>query len=135
MVLKRITAAAFALALMGCGDGGSEGQVVERAEAGGKRIVLGTQTGRLTNGQNALILTFKDASGQPAVVQDPAVRFTMPAEPNMAEMNADAQLEPARAVGVYHGTVNLGMKGPWQTVVSFKDAAGQHRATFTIQAQ
>jgi nitrogen fixation protein FixH len=135
MGLKRIMAAALALAIVGCGDGGSEGQVVERAEAGGKRIVLGTQTGRLTNGQNALILTFKDASGQPATVQDPAVRFTMPAEPNMAEMNADATLEPSRAVGVYHGTVNLGMKGPWQTVVSFKDSAGQHRATFTIQAE
>ncbi|MFN3431339.1 MAG: FixH family protein [Candidatus Sericytochromatia bacterium] len=135
MALKRVLAAAFALALVGCGDGGDEGQVVQRAEAGGKRIVLGTTTGRLTNGQNAIILTFKDASGQPTVVQDPAVRFTMPAEPNMAEMNADAKLEPAGPPGSYHGTVNLGMKGPWQTVVSFKDATGAHRAAFTIQAE
>ena len=81
MVLKRITAAAFALALMGCGDGGSEGQVVERAEAGGKRIVLGTQTGRLTNGQNALILTFKDASGSPPWCKTP--RGASPCRPSL----------------------------------------------------
>lgn len=136
--MTRILVAALAFGLAGCAaESGGEGshQTVKTAEAGGKTVTLSTTSGRLTNGENTFTLAFTDATGQPATVESPTVRFTMPAEPNMAEMNADATLTPARSVGVYQGAVKLGMKGPWQTVVAFKDPAGQHRATFTIQAE
>lgn len=134
IVLKPALIAAMTLTLIGCG-GGDSGKAVQTAEAGGKKVTLSTATGQLTNGDNAFTLTFTDASGQPVAVEAPAVRFTMPAEGTMAEMNADARVAPSGKPGGYKGTVDLGMRGPWQTAISFRDANGQHKATFTIQAQ
>ncbi|MNS23315.1 hypothetical protein D3C72_551250 [compost metagenome] len=132
--VKGTLAAFVALAVVGCSGGGG-GQPVGTANAGGKTVTLSTASGQLTNGDNDFTLTFADASGKPVEVQSPAVRFTMPAMPNMAEMNSDARLESAGQPGVYRGTVDLGMKGAWQTKVSFQDAAGSHQAQFDIQAQ
>lgn len=124
---------AAAAALTACAGGGSK--PIQTATAGDKQVSLSTASGTLANGNNDVTVSFTDASGKPVDVQSPALTFRMPAMGSMAEMKSDASLTPAGQPGVFKGTVDLGMKGMWQTAVSFQDASGSHRVTFDVQAQ
>lgn len=132
--LKRALVTAMGMALVGC-SGGQGGKPVATVDAEGSKVTLSTSNGQLTNGPNELTLSVTDASDRPLEIQPPTVTFTMPAMPNMPEMKSEAHLEAAGQPGAYKGTVELGMKGTWQTRVSFKDAAGLHGVTFSVQAQ
>lgn len=132
--LKSALAAVVALSLAGC-SGGETGKPVASADAGGWKVTLSTPSGQLTNGANDFTLSVTESSGKTVEVQTPAVKFTMPAMTNMPEMNSEARLDATGQPGVYKGSVELGMKGTWQTIVSFKDSAGLHQASFNVQAQ
>lgn len=122
-----------ALVVGGCAGGGG-GKTVHIAEIAGKHVALSTPSGRLASGENKLTVSVTDPSGQPVDVQGSRVRFFMPAMPNMPEMSAEASLQRSKP-GVFQGTVDLPMKGTWQTTVTFTDAAGSHQATFSLQAE
>lgn len=122
----------LALGLAACA---SEPQPVASGQAAGRTVELLAPGGKLTSGENDLTVAIREGSGQPADVKAQGIRFFMPQMGTMAAMSAESALTPTDRPGVFAGRVDLSMKGTWQTTVTFQDAAGIHRASFSIQAQ
>ena len=121
---------------VGCSDGGGgQSRPVATVQSAGHTIVLATPTGQVHSGPNDVTISFTDASGEPAAVQAPSLRFFMPPMGAMAAMVAEAPLESTGKPGVFAGRTELAMKGGWQATLSYRDAAGPQRASFSVVAR
>lgn len=123
----------LAFGLAACGKD-SNYQPVTSVRTGGTAVELSAPGGKLFSGENLVQVTFQ-TNGKPAEVQEASIRFYIPARENLPAMSAMAPLRPTDVAGLYRGRVDLATKGSWLTTVSFTDAAGEHRADFSIQAE
>lgn len=110
-------------------------KVVNSKKVGNSMIVLSTKTGTVRGGLNAITISVTDKAGKPKPATVTNVNIYMPQMGAMSAMKADAKLQPAGSPGVYTGTLNVEMKGPWKVTVAFKDEKGPRRANFNIVAR
>lgn len=122
------------LCLTGCQEGGGGERMVAHTESEGTTISLSTGSGTIVSGKNDLTVSFS-AAGKPKEVQESSIRFFMPAMGAMAAMVAEFPLQATGRPGVFQGTIELPMKGSWQTTISFRDSAGSHRAVLGVLAR
>lgn len=80
---------------------------------------------------NALILTLRDAQGEPVNDAEIAVTVSMPAMGSMSEMRTTADVT-ARGRGEYRATFDLAMGGTWTLDVEGKTKLGSLSAQYTL---
>ena len=111
------------------------GQTVKTRKVGTSIVSLRTKSGDIVSGDNDFIVAITDLKGAPKSATIEGLSLYMPAMGSMAAMKSEAKLQPARMPGVYTGTLEVEMKGPWKATVAFKDEKGKHRAVLNIVAK
>lgn len=96
---------------------------------------LSNATGQLKQGEQDVMLAFKESSGKPVDVGAVSLNFHMPAMGGMSAMNEAATLTTTSTPGVYNGKVNIAMAGEWQGQLAFEGPAGKGKATFSATAR
>ncbi len=121
------------------GGGGGTGEEKEKEIKSGKvgtmTVTLANKDGVLRNGEQALTVTFRDASGKTVDVGSASLNFYMPAMGSMAAMNDTATLYTTPTPGVYAASVKLQMIGEWQAQVAYEGPAGTGKGSFPVTAQ
>lgn len=119
-----------------CGGAGSSGQnkVIKSGTINNLTVSLLNDTGKLKNGEQELLLEFKDSSGKTVDVGSASLNFNMPAMGSMAEMNDPATLTTTSTPGVYKGKVKIEMPGEWIAQISIDGAAGKGKTSFPLTA-
>ena len=91
---------AIATLIAACGGrGGSSdtNKIIKSTTAGSLTITLAGASGELKSGENELMITFGDSTGNPLDVGAASLNFHMPAMGSMAEMNNKATLTTPRS--------------------------------------
>jgi nitrogen fixation protein FixH len=141
MVIFAIALIAVLVFTAACGsktasnDGSSAGKTVKTIAVGNLTATLSNGTGQLKQGDQAVILSFTDASGKPIDVGAVSLNFHMPQMGGMAAMNDAVTFTTTSTPGVYSGKVNLGSGGEWQAQLAFEGPAGNGKTTFSVTAQ
>jgi hypothetical protein len=120
-----------------CGGNQASGgdKVIKTTKAGDVTVALMSDTGDLKNGENDLLLTFADASGNPVDVGAASLTFHMPAMGAMAEMNNRSTLTTTDAPGKYRAQVNIEMPGTWEARIAYEGPRGKGQTTMSVQAK
>ena len=106
----------------------SEGQVVQKVNAGSVQISLLSPNGTLHQGRNMFTIEFRSADGR--LVDAGAVRASgnMPM-PGMV-MSSGLQLQRTDVVGRYQATAEFGMAGAWHMAIEWDGPAGKGSVNF-----
>jgi len=113
-----------------------QGKVIKSGPIGNNlTATLSSETGKLKNGPQDLMLAFTDASGKPVDVGSASLNFFMPEMGSMAAMNEAATLTTSGTPGVYKGKVRISMAGDWQAQIAIEGAAGNGKTMFPLVAQ
>ncbi len=128
---------ALALLLTACKSGGTSGgeQTIKSTKSGDMTVALSSASGQLKNGENELMVTFTDATGQPVDVGAASLNFHMAAMGSMAEMNDRAALTTTATPGKYRAQVKVEMGGTWEAQIAWQGAHGTGKATMNVQAR
>lgn len=119
-----------------CGTGSSGApQVIQSAKAGDLTVTLSSNAGPLKHGENDLLVTFTDATGNPVDVGAASLNFHMGAMGSMAEMNDRATLTTTDKPGQYRAQVKLQMGGSWEAQVAYQGPQGTGKTTMNVQAK
>ena len=96
----------------------------------------------LKQGKSTLMLTVKNAKGQPIAAKEVQVALLMSKKEmesmgmkNMGEVSAKTQVKPAAAPGVFKVETNLPFGGNWQMKVNLKDAQAPASAVFNLRVK
>ncbi len=127
----KLFAAALFLSLVviaaACGGGGTATgsdmkKIADKKVDENLTVAISNPEGKLKNGEQQLMLTFTDGSGNPVEIKAASLNFNMPAMGSMAEMNNAATLNTTSTPGQFTGTVKLDMAGEWTAQVSYEGA-------------
>lgn len=110
-------------------------KVVKSRKVGPSVVSLLTKSGAIVSGSNGITVSVTDIKGKPKAATVHGLTIYMPPMGSMAAMKSEAKLQPARTPGVYTGSLEVEMKGPWQATVAYKDEKGKHRAVLNIVAK
>ena len=124
----------FTLIIAACG-GDPGDRVIKSTTAGDMNVSLMSASGDLKNGENDLILSFADASGNPVDVGAASLNFHMPAMGTMAEMNGRATLTTTESPGRYRAQVDIEMKGTWEAQIKYEGPRGSGQVSMTLSAK
>ena len=111
------------------------GKVIKSGPVGNLTVTLTSDTGKLKNGDQEVMIAFTDAAGKAVDVGSAAINFQMPAMGSMSAMNEGATLTTTGTSGVYKGKVKIPMTGDWQAQISFEGSAGSGKTTIPVTAQ
>lgn len=125
------------LFLAACRGGGALGgeQAIKSTKSGDMTVTLASAGGQLRNGENELMVTFTDATGQPVDVGAASLNFHMAAMGSMAEMNDRATLTTTATPGKYRAQVKVEMGGTWEAQIAWQGAHGTGKATMNVKAK
>lgn len=128
-----LSIAAFAAA---CGGDSAAGlkQIQTKKTDDNLNVAISSETGKLKNGKQELMLTFTDSAGKPAEISAATLNFNMPAMGSMAEMNNSASLSTTATPGQFKGSVNIEMPGEWQAQITYEGKSGKGKVTFPLTA-
>lgn len=129
-----ITAALLAAACSGGGTPGAE-KVIKSTKAGDLTVTLASSTGEVKNGENELIISFTDASGNPVDVGAASLNFHMAAMGTMAEMNNKAALTTTDTPGKFHARVNIDVAATWEAVICYEGPHGSGQVRMTVNVK
>lgn len=124
--------------LSGCGRPaveGPKGIQIATANGNGLTVSLSNSKGYLSEGPNEFTLDFRNQQGEAIEFGAITLYFDMPAMGSMPYMKNDATLTTTTVPGIYRGTVNLEMKGTWQSKLSYQGPAGNGEMEFIINAK
>lgn len=110
-------------------------KVIKSAKSGDMTITIASATGDLKVGDNDLMLSFTDASGNLVDVGAASLTFHMPAMGAMGEMNDKAQLTTADTPGKYRAQVKVEMTGTWEARIAYQGSRGNGQTTMSVQAK
>ncbi len=128
--------AIFTITLITAACGGDPGsKVIKSTKAGDMTVTLMSASGDLKNGENDLILSFADASGNPVDVGAASLNFHMPTMGTMAEMNGRATLTTTESPGRYRAQVDIEMKGTWEAQIKYEGPHGSGQANMSVTAK
>jgi hypothetical protein len=98
-------------------------------------IVLLSEKGELSMGQNRFIIAFRSAAdSKPVDVGTVTVGSSM-AMPGMAPMTAPIELEPAGTTGQYAAKGDFAMSGAWKFEVRWNGPAGSGTTSFNTNVR
>ena len=112
-----------------------QGKVIKSGSVNNLTVTLSSESGKLKNGAQELMLAFTDASGKAVDVGAASLNFFMPAMGSMAEMNNSAALTTTGTPGVYRGKVKIEMPGGWEAQISYEGPAGKGKTSIPLVAQ
>jgi len=122
---------ALALLSVACGGGSaSMKKITEKKVDDNLKVSISNSGGRLKNGEQEIMLSFKDGAGKPVEITAAALNFSMAAMGAMAEMNNAASLLTTAIPGEFIGKVNIGMTGEWVAQISYE---GQQTGKTTMK--
>jgi hypothetical protein len=133
--------AALLLMSAACRRESSAGEkVIKSVKSGATTISLSSASGEIKSGENALTLSFTNASGadapgSPVDIPAASLKFHMPAMGSMAEMNDVAELTTTETPGKFRALVNIEVAGSWEAMVSFQGPRGTEQATMNVTAK
>ena len=127
----------FLLFLAACRGGvaPSDEQAIKSTKSGDMTVTLASAGGQLRNGENELMVTFTDATGQPVDVGAASLNFHMASMGSMAEMNDRAALTTTATPGRYRAKVNVEMGGTWEAQIAWQGTHGTGKVTMNVQAK
>ncbi|HEY7545485.1 MAG TPA: FixH family protein [Blastocatellia bacterium] len=126
---------AFAAAACKTDPSSAGDKVIKSTKSGDMTVALASATGDLKIGDNDLMLSFTDASGNLVDVGAASLAFHMPAMGAMAEMQNRAELTTTDAPGKYRAQVKIEMTGTWEARVAYQGSHGNGQATMSVQAK
>jgi hypothetical protein len=129
-----ITAGLLAAACSGGGTSGAE-KVIKSTKSGDLTVTLASSTGEAKSGENELIISFTDASGNPVDVGAVALNFHMAGMGTMAEMNDKATLTTTKTPGKYRAKVEIEMASTWEAVVNYEGPHGSGQVRMTVNVK
>ena len=98
-------------------------------------IVLLSEKGELTMGQNRFIIAFRSAAdNKPVDVGTVTIGSSM-AMPGMAPMTAPIEFEPAGTTGQYLAKGDFAMSGAWKFEVRWNGPAGSGATSFNTNVR
>ena len=118
-------------------DNPVQGKVIKSASIDKLTVTLSSDTGKIKNGEQEIMLTFTDAAGKAVdagAVKAAALNFYMPAMGSMATMNDAAAFTTTDIPGVYKGKVKVEVPGEWQAQISFEGAGGSGKTSIPVTA-
>lgn len=125
-----------------CGPGGQptaenpvQGKVITSGPINNLTVSVSSETGKVKNGEQELMLSFTDAAGKAVDVGAASLNFRMPAMGSMAEMNNSATLTTTGTPGVYRAKVKIEMAGGWEAQITFEGSAGKGKTSLPLVAQ
>lgn len=116
-------------------DNPVQGKVIKSGSINSLTVTLSSETGKIKNGEQELMLAFTDAAGKAVDVGAASLNFRMPAMGSMAEMNNSATLTTTGTPGVYRAKVKIEMAGGWEAQIAYEGAAGKGKTSFPLVAQ
>lgn len=134
MIMAVLAVATSALIATAC-KGNPAGKVIKTTQAGNLTVTLANSTGEIKSGENDLMLSFADSSGNPVDVQAASLKFHMPAMGSMAEMNDAATLTTTDTRGRFRARVDIEVDGTWEATISFQGPRGTEQATMSVNAK
>ncbi len=129
------TIALFNVACDGSGKSTGSEQTIKSTKSGDMTVTLASAGGQLKKGDNEVMVTFTDATGQSVDVGAASLNFHMAAMGSMAEMNDRATLTTTATPGQYRAQVNVEMRGTWEAQIAWQGAHGTGKATMNVQAR
>ena len=103
-----------------------QGKVIKSGSINNLTVSVSSDTGKVKNGEQELMLAFTDASGKAVDVGAASLNFYMPAMGSMGAMNNAA---------VYRGKVKIGMTGGWEMQITYEGPAGKGKTSIPVTAQ
>jgi hypothetical protein len=129
----------FVLVACGSKNGGSNsvptGKTIKTMPLGNLTATLSSSTGQLKHGDQEVVLSFTDSSGQPVDAGAVSLNFHMAQMGPMAAMNDAVTFTTTGTPGMYRGKVNIEMVGEWQGQLAYEGPAGKGKTTFTVTMQ
>lgn len=117
-----ISLIALAAACGGSSSGGDMKKIADKKVGDNLTVTISNADGKLKNGNQDIMLSFTDGTGNPVEIKAASLNFNMPAMGSMAEMNDAAQLSTTSTPGQFKGKVNVQMAGDWTAQVSYEGA-------------
>lgn len=112
-----------------------QGIVIKSSPINNLTVSVSSETGKVKNGKQELMLAFTDASGRAVDVGAASLNFYMPAMGSMGAMNNSAALTTTGTPGVYRGKVDIEMTGGWEMQISYEGPAGKGKTSIPVTAQ
>jgi hypothetical protein len=134
-MIRPVLALTLGLILAFSASAAAAEKLVKKGKAGTSVVSLLTRSGTIVSGSNAIVVSVTDPKGNPKPAKVESLTIYMPPMPGMDAMYGKAVLKPARMPGVYQGTLEVEMKGPWKATVAFRDEKGKHDAVMNIVAR
>ncbi len=136
LTIGAIVVIATTLAACGrsAGTSGNE-KAIKSTQSGNLTITLASSDGQLKSGENDLLLSFTDASGNHVDVGAASLKFHMPAMGSMADMNDAASLTTTNTPGKYRAKVDIEVDGTWEAMINYQGPQGSGQVSLTVQAK
>jgi len=96
-------------------------------------VTLSSPGGQLKNGDNDVLIEFRDSAGQPVDVG--TVRFELNMNMPGMQMHEGANIQPAGAPGRYRAKIKVGMSGDWAGNISYDGPRGRGETTVTLSSK
>ncbi len=96
-------------------------------------ITLSSPGGQLKNGDNDVLIEFRDSSGN--LVDVGNVKFELSMNMTGMQMHEGANIESAGALGRYRAKIKVGMAGDWGGKLSYDGPRGRGETTVTLTAK
>ena len=112
-----------------------QGKVIKSGSINNLTVSVSSDTGKVKNGEQELMLAFTDASGTAVDVGAASLNFYMPAMGSMGAMNNAAALTTTRTPGVYRAKVKIEMTGGWEMQIAYEGPAGKGKTSIPVTAQ
>lgn len=116
-------------------DSSTAEKVIKSVKAGTTTVTLSSASGEIKSDENALTLSFTDASGSPVNIPAASLKFYMPAMGSMAEMNDVAELTTTETPGKFRALVSIEVAGSWEAMITFQGSHGTEQTTMNVTAK
>lgn len=135
-IISAILLISLGLLAAACGGGESASgmkKITDKEVNENVTVSISNPEGKLKNGEQQIMLSFTDRSGQPIDISAASLNFNMPAMGSMAEMNDPATLNTTSTPGEFTGKVNIQMAGEWIAQISY-EGKETGKTTLTVTA-
>jgi len=96
-------------------------------------ITFSSPGGQLKNGDNDVLIEFRDSSG--SLIDVGNVKFELNMNMTRMQMHEGANIQPTGAPGRYRAKIKVGMAGDWAGKLSYDGPRGRGETTVTLSAK
>jgi AcrB/AcrD/AcrF family/YtkA-like len=96
-------------------------------------VKLSSSNGQLKNGDNDVLIEFRDSRGQPVEVGN--VKFEINMNMPGMQMHEGATVQRTGTAGQYRAKINAGMAGDWTAKLSYEGPRGSGQTSFNLNTK